>query len=80
MSIIIIKPDSQADSQFFIGLAKRLNVKFSVNDRQNQVSKTKVKSKLSTFFGVLKDIDSEEMIKGIEESRTNKDIDISWVK
>jgi hypothetical protein len=80
MSILTIEPNSQADSQLFIGLAKRLNAKFSVSDRQSQVSKTKAKSKLSSFFGVLEDVDSEEMIKNIEESRTNKDIDISWVK
>jgi hypothetical protein len=80
MSILTIEPNSQADSQLFIGLAKRLNAKFSVSDRQNQVSKTKMKSKLSSFFGVLEDIDSEEMIESIEESRTNKDIDTSWVK
>ena len=39
-----------------------------------------IESKLSAFFGAFEDIDSEEMIKSIEESRTTKDINISWVK
>ena len=39
-----------------------------------------IESKFLSFFGAFGDIDSEEMIKSIEESRTIKDIDVSWIE
>lgn len=42
--------------------------------------KIEIESKFLSFFGAFENIDSEEMIKSIEESRTIKDIDISWVE
>ena len=39
-----------------------------------------IESKFLSFFGAFRDVYSEEMIKSIEESRTIKDIDISWVE
>jgi hypothetical protein len=83
MNTITIEPNSKADYQLFIGLAKRLKAKFSINameESKTMSSKTKKESKLSAFFGVFEDVDSEKMIKSIEESRTTKDIDTSWVK
>ncbi len=64
-------------------MAKRLKAKFSVNTMEEPKTvsfKTKKESKISEFFGAFEDIDSEEMIRSIEESRTTKDIDISWAK
>jgi hypothetical protein len=68
MNTITIESSSKADYQLFIGLAKRLKAKFSVNTMEEP--KTKKESKLSAFFGAFGDIDSDEMIKNIEESRT----------
>ena len=39
-----------------------------------------IESKFLSLFGAFEDIDSEEMIRSIEEARTTKDIDISWVE
>ena len=81
MNTITIEPNSKADYQLFIGLAKRLKAKFSVNTKEevDATSSNNLKqSKLSAFFGAFEDIDSEEMIRSIEESRTTKDIDTSW--
>ena len=39
-----------------------------------------IESKFLSLFGAFEDIDSEEMIKSIEESRTIKDIDVSWIE
>jgi hypothetical protein len=83
MNTITIEPSTKADYQLFIGLAKRLKAKFSVNtinESKIMSSKTMEESKLSAFFGVFEDVDSEEMIKSIEESRTTKDLDTSWTK
>ena len=83
MNTITIEPSSKADYQLFIGLAKRLKAKIRVNsmdEPKNISSKTKKQSKLSTFFGVFEDVDSDEMIRSIEESRTTKNIDTSWTK
>ena len=52
----------------------------NVKSEESKSSKTKKKSKMSTFFGVFEDIGSEEMIRSIEESRTTKNIDTSWAK
>ena len=81
MNTITIEPNSKADYQLFIGLVKRLKAKFSVNTKEEvkaTSSNNLRQSKLSAFFGAFEDIDSEEMIRSIEESRTIKDIDTSW--
>ena len=57
---------------------KTLNVKSE--ESKSASSKTRKKSKMSAFFGVFEGIDSDEMIKSIEQSRTTKDIDTSWAK
>jgi len=83
MNTITIEQSTKADYQLFIGLAKRLKAKFSVNtidESKTMPLKTVNEAKLSVFFGVFEDLDSEEMIKSIEESRTTKDIDTSWAK
>ena len=81
MNTITIEPNSKADYQLFIGLEKRLKAKFSVNTKEEvkATSSNNLKqSKLSAFFGAFEGVDSEEMIRTIEESRTTKDIDTSW--
>jgi predicted CopG family antitoxin len=52
-------------------------------DIEAEVKTNKKKRKeplLSSFFGTLSDTDAEAMIKEIEESRTSKETDISWVE
>jgi len=83
MNTITIEPSTKADYQLFVGLAKRLKAKFSVytiDESKTMPLKTVKEAKLSAFFGVFEDVDSEEMIKSIEESRTTKDIDTLWAK
>jgi hypothetical protein len=78
MNTLIIEPTTKVDYQLFVGLAKRLNVIF----REEKPIKTKAKNE-ATFYalaGSFEDIGAEAMIKDIEESRTTKDIDFSWVK
>jgi hypothetical protein len=81
MNTLIIEPSNKVDYQLFLSLAKRLNVRF----REEKVipNKKELEEKEKEFlslFGSFEDIDSEEMIKEIESSRTTKDIDISWVE
>ena len=81
MDIITIEPQSKADYQLFIDLAKRLKAKFSVANTEKVVTKSVTqKDDFSTFFGIFEDIDSETLIKSIEDARTTKDIDTSWAK
>ena len=78
MNTLIIEPTTKVDYQLFIGLAKRLNVTF----REQKAVKAKAKNEANFYAlaGSFKDTDAEAMIKYIEESRTTKEIDISWVK
>jgi hypothetical protein len=78
MNTLIIEPTTKVDYQLFVGLAKRLNVSF----REEKPIKTKAKNEAIFYAlaGSFEDIDAEAMIKDIEESRTTKDIDFSWVK
>ncbi|MDZ7896655.1 MAG: hypothetical protein U5N85_01310 [Arcicella sp.] len=80
MNTLIIEPNSKADYQIFVSLAKRLNVTFREEKVKAKKERNKNEEKFLSFFGVLDDIDTEKMIKDIEESRTTKDIDISWTK
>jgi hypothetical protein len=78
MNTLIIEPSTKVDYQLFVGLAKRLNVTF----REEKSIKTKAKNEASFYAlaGSFEDIDAEAMIKDIEESRTTKEIDISWAE
>ena len=80
MNTLIIEPNSKADYQIFVSLAKRLNVTFREEKVKAKTKKDKDEEKFLSFFGALDGIDAEKMIKDIEESRTTKDIDISWIK
>jgi hypothetical protein len=84
MNTITIEPSSKADYQLFIGLAKRLNAKISVNsDTFTETNQEKInKQKEAQFFALSGSFDlpesSDELIKIIEESRTSNDMDTSW--
>lgn len=84
MNTITIEPSSKADYQLFIGLAKRLKAKFSVNsDVSNEANQEKLsKQKEDKFFALSGSFDlpesSDELIKIIEESRTSNNMDTSW--
>ena len=45
-----------------------------------EVKKDAKEKTFNDFFGVFEDVDADTMIKDIEEARTTKEIDISWVK
>ncbi len=79
MKTLVIEPDSQADYQLFVGLAKRLHVKY----REEQIlENTPVndmnESEFFSLFGSLEGIDSETLIDNITSARTTQDSDISW--
>lgn len=94
MNTLIIEPNSKADYQIFVSLAKRLNVTFREEKiRSKNVKKSKQDASLSeterlnkqmkedAFFalaGSFDEADADQMIKDIEESRTIKEIDTSW--
>jgi uncharacterized C2H2 Zn-finger protein len=95
MNTLIIEPNTKSDYQLFVSLAKRLNVTFreekakikTKNEQEDMLfAKTKqLKKKLKeeAFFalaGSFEDLDTDAMIKDIEESRTTKDIGTSWTK
>jgi hypothetical protein len=95
MNTLIIEPNTKVDYQLFVSLAKRLNVTFREEKikakKVKQVSEEallvkakhlKKEFKDETFFalaGTFEGIDADQMIKDIEESRTIKEIDTSWV-
>lgn len=84
MNTITIEPSTKADYQLFIGLAKRLKAKFSVNsDISIETNQEKInKQKEAKFLALSGSFDlpesSDELIKIIEESRTSNDMDASW--
>lgn len=82
MNTIIIEPSSQADYQLFIDLAKRLKAKFRIS--ASEIDTTDRVSDEKAFYALAGSLDlpetSDELIKIIEESRTNKDIDTSWAE
>jgi hypothetical protein len=89
MNTLIIEPNSKADYQIFLSLAKRLNVTFREEKAKAKREKVllaeaellKKKFKEATFFalaGSIEEVDADQMIKDIEESRTTKEIDTSW--
>lgn len=95
MNTLIIEPTNKVDYQLFVSLAKRLNVTFreektkikTKNEPENMLfvkaKQLKKKLKEEAFFalaGSFEDLDADVMIKDIEESRTTKNIDISWTK
>ena len=91
MNTLIIEPNSKADYQIFVSLAKRLNVTFreetvkakrvkkSKNDEAERLEKQR---KEDAFFALAGSFDlpetSEELISIIESSRTTKEMDTSW--
>jgi hypothetical protein len=95
MNTLIIEPNTKVDYQLFVSLAKRLNVTFREEKikakKVKQVSEEallvktkhlKKEFKDAAFFalaGTFEGIDADQMIKDIEESRTIKEIDTSWV-
>ena len=96
MNTLIIEPNNKIDYQLFVSLAKRLNVTFreeKVKAKKAKKAKEeallaeaeqlKKKLKEAAFFalaGSFEDIDADQMIKDIEESRTSKEIDTSWAE
>lgn len=82
MNTIIIEPNSQADYQLFIDLAKQLKAKFSISTNVIETKNETIDE--SVFFALAGSLDlpesSEELIKIIEDSRTTKEIDTSWVE
>lgn len=72
--ILTLELNTQEDYRLFISLAKRLNVKYH-RTVPNLADEKEKKDKLSSFFGVLDNIDAEEMIKQINDSKTINDID-----
>jgi hypothetical protein len=96
MNTLIIEPNSKADYQIFVSLAKRLNVTFreeKVKAKKVQKSKgeasfaeaerLKKKFKEDAFYALAGSIeveDADKMIKDIEDSRSSKEIDTSWTK
>lgn len=80
MNTLIIEPDSKVQYQQFVNLAKKLNVTFREEKAKAKTKKEKDEEEFLSFFGAIDGIDADKMIKDIEESRTTKDIDISWIK
>jgi hypothetical protein len=91
MNTLIIEPNSKADYQIFVSLAKRLNVTFREEKAKAKKEKVllaeaellKKKMKEDAFFALAGSFDlpetSDELINIIESSRTfNKEIDTSW--
>jgi hypothetical protein len=89
MNTLIIEPNSKADYQIFVSLAKRLNVTFREEKAKAKKEKVllaeaevlKKKLKEAAFFalaGSIEEVDADQMLKDIEESRTTKEIDTSW--
>ncbi|PWK17466.1 hypothetical protein LV89_04381 [Arcicella aurantiaca] len=93
MNTLIIEPNTKSDYQLFVSLAKRLNVTFreekakikTKNEQEDMLfakaKQLKKKLKEEAFFalaGSFEDLDTDAMIKDIEESRTTKDIDTLW--
>ncbi|MCU0467892.1 MAG: hypothetical protein MUF58_04755 [Arcicella sp.] len=92
MNTLIIEPNSKADYQIFVSLAKRLNVTFREEKAKTKTKKEKTllaeaallkKQKEDEFFALAGSFDlpetADELINIIESSRTSKDIDISWI-
>lgn len=80
MDSLIIEPASQEDQQLFVDLAKRLKAKIRINKMDNSTDVSR-EADFYAFFGSWQgEEDGEEMIKIIEESRTNKEIDTSWAE
>ncbi len=79
MNTLIIEPNTTADYQLFVSLAKRLNVTFSERKARKKNKKTE-----DVFFALAGSFDlpetSEELIHIIESSRTTKEIDTSWAE
>ena len=91
MNTLIIEPNSKADYQIFVSLAKRLNVTFreekvkakkvkkSKNDEAERLEKQR---KEAAFFALAGSFDlpetADELINIIESSRTTKEMDTSW--
>ena len=94
MNTLIIEPHSKVDYQIFVSLAKRLNVTFReekvkaknikrVKEDKLLAEAERLKKQMNedAFFalaGSFEDIDAEQMIKDIEESRTFNKMDTSW--
>lgn len=81
MNTLIIEPNSKGDYQLFVSLAKRLKVTFR---EEKTKSRTQKEQDGEAFFALAGSFDlpetSDELIQIIENSRTNKEIDISWTK
>ncbi len=81
MNTLIIEPNSKGDYQLFVSLAKRLNVTFREEKPKTRTQKGKDEE---VFFALAGSFDlpetSDEIVQIIENSRTNKEIDISWAK
>ncbi|MBK9247665.1 MAG: hypothetical protein IPM69_06015 [Ignavibacteria bacterium] len=79
MKTLVIEPDSQADYQLFVGLAKRLHVKYREEQIvENSSLKDMKESEFFSLFGSLEGIDSEMLIDNITSARTTHETDISW--
>ena len=94
MNTLIIEPNSKADYQIFVSLAKRLNVTFREEtvkakkvkkSKQNasfaEAERLKKQMKEDAFFalaGSIGEADADQMMKDIESSRTTKEMDTSW--
>ena len=81
MKTLVIEPDSQADYQLFVGLAKRLHVKYREEQiMENTPVNDMNESEFFSLFGSLEGVDSEILIDNITSARTTQDSDISWTK
>jgi hypothetical protein len=96
MNTLIIEPSSKVDYQLFVSLAKRLNVTFREEKIKAKKAKKVSEEALlaeterlnkqmneDAFFalaGSFDDLDADQMLKDIEESRTFNKMDTSWAE
>lgn len=83
MTSIIIEPSNKADYKLFVGLAKRMKVKFQI--KNSEITKNGMTSEAqqeANFLALAGSFDlpesSDELIKIMEESRISKEMDTSW--
>ena len=82
MTVLILQPTKETDLQLFKDLAKRLNVQFR---EEVETSQTRTLAEREADFMALAGSwntpeSGDEIIKMIEKSRINKEIDTTWAE
>ena len=80
MQTLIIETNQETDFQLLVNLAKRLKLNFREEKSTKKRKNIKNEELFFSLAGCINEIEANEMIEQIENARTTKDIDISWVK